>query len=593
MAKSIDPKCYPDTDLPEKALSFRVQAYGMDKHYKLFTNRQLMALITFSDLVKEAREKVLTDSLMGNRTSNAVGARSDTGSSGYADAVATYLAFPVGRSADYWATTATWYPANQQIGHTFTKQAIPMVWDFAEANPFSRSSGSWRSLWGTTLDAFRGFPPSTQGSCKQQDATSAITPDHNSVISTDPPYYDNIGYADLSDFFYVWLRRALGSVYPELLATLLTPKLQELIASPYRHEGSRQRAQVFFEEGLGKAFAQMRAAQHPDFPLTLYYAFKQTEKDSSREAQRGVKIPGAATASTGWETMLGGLLSSGLSVHGTWPMRSEQHHRMVAHGTNALASSIVLVCRPRPESSPMATRREFIDALKAELPTALEHLQAGSIAPVDLAQAAIGPGMAVFSRYSKVMESDGSAMRVRTALELINQVLDEVLEEQEGEFDADTRWAVSWFSQHGHGVGPYGDAEQLSKSRNVGLNGLVDAGILESRAGKVRLLQRQELAEDWSPQTDSRLTVWETTQYLIRALEEEGENGVAQLIAQLGASAETARDLAYRLYVLCERNSWSQEAIGYNSLVIAWPESTRLAMSVEPPPSEDEQQSLF
>jgi putative DNA methylase len=412
---------------------------------------------------------------------------------------------------------------------------------------------------------------------EQLDAVAALdTPDV--CISTDPPYYDNIGYADLSDFFYVWLRRSLVGVYPSLFATLLTPKTQELIASPYRHDGSKDKAQAFFEDGLGKAFARMQQVQNADYPLTVYYAFKQAESDEDdAEGEPGSVVP--ATASTGWETMLAGLIRAGFSIHGTWPMRTERSVRSVGLGTNALASSIVLVCRPRPKDAQLATRKQFIIALRRELPEALRNLQHGNIAPVDLAQAAIGPGMAVFTRYTKVMETDGSPMNVRTALGLINQALDEVLAEQEGEFDADTRWATAWFEQHAHNDGPYGEAETLSKAKNVGIAGLVTAGILQSRAGKVRLLRRDELPDDWDPAADDRLTVWEATQHLIRALDQEGESGAAALLHRLSGLGETARDLAYRLYTLCERKKWADEALAYNGLVIAWPELTKLALA--------------
>jgi putative DNA methylase len=391
---------------------------------------------------------------------------------------------------------------------------------------------------------------------------------------TDPPYYDNISYAELSDFFYVWLRRSLSPIYPSLFATLLTPKNQELIASAYRHEGSSEKAQSFFEKGLGHAFVQMRSVQQPDLPLTVYYAFKQSETDDNGD---GDDVGSAATASTGWETMLAGLIHAGFSVHGTWPIRTELSNRMVGIGRNALASSIVLSCRPRVSGAPLATRREFIAALKRELPDALAHLQRGSIAPVDLAQASIGPGMAVFTRYTKVMEADGSPMQVRQALALINQTLDEVLAEQEGEFDADTRWALAWFEQHSMDEGAFGVADVLARAKNTAVNALVEAGIVRARGGKVRLVKRVELPADWNPATDSRLRHWEIVQHLIRALETGGETAAADLLRRVGGMSEVARDLAYRLYNICERKGWASEALAYNGLVIAWPEISKLA----------------
>jgi len=552
---------------------FSPPLYGLPEFRDLFTPRQLTALTTFSDLVMEAREKILSDARTINHLpqDNQPLAEGGSGSTAYADAIATYLAFGVDKAADYWSNLCSWHSSKELIRNTFGRQALPMVWDFAEPNPFQQGTGGFGTEWGekTLKHLFNGL----YGSARQLDATAAINGVSGPVISTDPPYYDNIGYADLSDFFYIWLRRSLGRVFPQLFATLLTPKAQELIASPYRHDGSKEKAQTFFEEGLGKAFARMREVHQPDIPLTVYYAFKQAEEDGDEEDTTH------AIASTGWETMLSGLIQSGFSIHGTWPMRTELGNRMVGKDTNALASSIVLVCRPRPADAPLATRREFMAALKHELPLALRDLQRGSVAPVDLAQASIGPGMAVFTRYAKVMESDGSAMTVRTALSLINQILDETLAAQEGEFDADTRWAISWFEQFGMEEGPYGVAETLSKAKNTAVNGLVEAGILAARGGKVRLLKREELAADWDPTTDQRLAVWEAVQYLIRTLEQQGEQAAAQLLRKLGGLGETIRDLAYRLYSLCERKKWAQEALAYNSLVVAWPEIAKLAQS--------------
>ncbi len=385
------------------------------------------------------------------------------------------------------------------------------------------------------------------------------------VVSCDPPYYDNIGYADLSDIFYVWLRRTLKPVFPDLFATLAVPKAEELVATPYRH-GSKAKAETFFLDGMTQAMHRLAEQAHPAFPVTIYYAFKQAESDG-----------GDGTTNTGWDTFLAAVIEAGFAISGTWPMRTELSNRMIGSGTNALASSIVLVCRQRPVDAPTATRRDFVTALKAELPAALAHLQRGNIAPVDLAQAAIGPGMAVYTRYSKVLDAEGKPIPVRAALALINQTLDEALAEQEGDFDADTRWALIWFEQTGFAEGDYGVAEQLSKSKNTAVAGLVEAGILLSRAGKVRLLKPDELPADWDPTTDTRLTVWEMVHQLIRALEAAGETAAAALVGKLGSQAETARELCYRLYTLCERKKRAVEAMAYNGLVQSWPEITRLA----------------
>ncbi|PKQ27861.1 MAG: hypothetical protein CVT63_05760 [Candidatus Anoxymicrobium japonicum] len=580
IARSTKPGWKPEIDMNTASKDLvSGRGYGITKWHELFTNRQLVALTTFSDLVQEAREQVLKDAISSvalpddDRSIDADG----IGKTAYADGVTTYLGLASSRSADYWATLATWETASGFVRGTFARQALPMVWDFCEGNPMGGASGDWSGAIGWTCRVLERLPSNLQGAARQLDATAALDGIETPVVSTDPPYYDNIGYADLSDFFYIWLRRALGRIYPQLFSTLLTPKTQELIASPYRHEGSKDKAKVFFEEGLGKTFMSMREAQNPSFPITVYYAFKQAETDGGDAGKNGVGSS-KVTASTGWETMLAGLIHAGFSVHGTWPMRTERSTRSISLGANALASSIILVCRPRTDDSPLATRREFLSALKNELPDALKNLQHGNIAPVDLAQASIGPGMAVFTRYSKVMESDGSPMLVRTALGLINQMLDEVLAEQEGEFDADTRWAIAWFDQFGMEQGPFGVAETLSKAKNTAVNGLVDAGILEAKAGKVRLLKRDELMEDWDPARDKRFTGWEAAQYLIQALDQQGEQGAAALLRKLGGGhGETARDLSYRLYNICERKGWAREALAYNSLVIAWPEITRLA----------------
>jgi len=442
-----------------------------------------------------------------------------------------------------------------------------MIWDFAEPNFLGTATGSIDAAVFYSYDPLNWLQPKVAGFSKQLDAANQVL-SRGKVVSTDPPYFDNIGYADLSDFFYVWIRHVLRSVFPQLFVTLATPKAEELIASPYRH-GGKEGAEAFFLNGMTKALGQLVDETHPAYPVTIYYAFKQSETDSD-----------AATTSTGWETFLDAVTRAGFAISGTWPMRTEMRTRQIAMGTNALASSIVLVCRPRPKDAPIATRQEFLRQLKAELPVALRHLQRGNIAPVDLAQAAIGPGMAVYTRYSKVIDAAGEPLTVREALALINQTLDEVLAEQEGDFDADTRWALAWFEQYGFEEGEFGQADVLARAKNTSVSGMVEAGIVDSRAGKVRLLEPTELEAEWDPSTDSRLTVWEMTHQLVRALEASGEAGAAELVAKLGARAEVARELAYRLYTVCERKRWAQEALAYNGLVQSWPEVVRLAGEV-------------
>ncbi len=575
LAARANPSWIPDTELSTHPQYMGAPRYGMIKHADLFTARQLVALTTFSDLVGEVHKRVRTDALAAGMSGDR-GKPSNTSKSAqaYSDAIATYLAFCVDKNTLTNCTQATWQINPDRLRQAFARQALPMTWDYAEANPFSQAGGDFALTVQSLTEVMAKFPSSeeSKGLARQLDAAVVVNGEMHSLISTDPPYYDNVPYADLSDFFYVWLRRSLGSIYPDLFETLLTPKAQKLVADQFRHR-NREKAQRFFEEGLGSIFSRMREVQHPDYPLTIFYAFKQSETEENKD---GSSDDSLTVASTGWQTMLEGLLKSGFTITGTWPMRTELGNRARGMGSNALASSIVLVCRPRSPSAPLATRREFLTALKRELPDALKMLQHGNIAPVDLAQAAIGPGMAVFSRHAKVLEADGTPMRVRTALALINQALDEVLAEQEGEFDTDTRWALAWFEQHGFEEGLFGTAETLSKAKNTAVSSMVEAGILSAKAGKVRLLRRDELPSDWDPTKDGRLTAWETTQHLIRVLEKGGESGAAQLLAKLGSMGELARDLAYRLYTTCERKKWAQDALAFNTLVVSWPEIIRL-----------------
>jgi putative DNA methylase len=582
ISEQAKPQWKPEAVLPHNPRDFKTPNYGMRTFSDLFTPRQLVALTTFSDLVQKAREKVLTDASSAGLQVDGI-ALNDGGAvaNAYADAVATYLAIALDKGADYWSTICSWHAGRDTVRNTFARQAIPMVWDYAEANPFSDSSGNFGGAVDWVAEVVEVSTPDACGEAQQRDATAAINGILQPLISTDPPYYDNIGYADLADFFYVWLRRSLNSVYPDLFKTMLVPKAQELVATPYRFEGSKSRAQEFFEKGLGYAFERMRAVQHPDYPLTVYYAFKQAESETDSDVSDETSDNGnnaKVTASTGWETMLEGLIRSGFSITGTWPMRTEMLNRSVGLGANALASSIVLVCRPRPVDSTIASRRDFLYALRAELPNALKNLQRGSIAPVDLAQASIGPGMSIYSRYSKVVESDGRPMSVRTALQLINRALDEALAEQEGEYDAETRWAIAWFEQYAMNAGEYGVAETLSKAKNTTVHSLVDAGLLEARSGKVRLLKREEFPQQWKLKDKSRLTAWEVMQRMIHALlNGNGESGAGDILRQVSEQAEIARDLAYRLYTVCERKGWAQEALAYNSLVTSWSEISRLA----------------
>ena len=576
VAHSAKPEWKPELKVPTPCHDVdRLPMYGMPTWGDAFTPRQLVALTTFSDLVQEARERVKRDELNTGRPDPSAGlgqagktlADGGTGSTAYADAVAVYLGILVDKMAFLGSSISYWEPAAQCPRGIFGRQAIAMTWDYAEPNVFSGSSGCWTGFIKSLLDGVEALVDGCRADfigCAAQVDASAQTISSDKVVSTDPPYYDNIGYADLSDFFYVWLRRSLKPVFPDLFATLAVPKAEELVATPYRH-GSKEKAEAFFLDGMTHAMHRLAEQAHPAFPITIYYAFKQSESKGD-----------TGTASTGWETFLDAVIRAGFAITGTWPMRTEMTAAL-KELTNSLASSIVLVCRPRASDAKTTTRRDFVSALKAELPIALANLQRGNIAPVDLAQAAIGPGMAVYTRYAQVLDAEGKPLSVRAALALINQTLDEALAEQEGDFDADSRWALAWFEQSGFADGEYGVAETLSKAKNTSVSGMVEAGILASSQGKVRLLRPDELPADWDPGTEKRLTAWEGVHQLIRSLEAGGEGSAAALVAKLGAKAEIARELAYRLYTLCERKKRSPEALSYNGLVQSWPEITRLA----------------
>lgn len=574
----------PEQMLAEDPRNIWCVNYGLISVDRLFTNRQLLALTTVSDLVGEARERVEADARNAGM--------GEVKAAEYGKAVALYLGFLVSAVADDLSTICSWRTSHGTgaTRSTFARQALPMVWDFAESNPFAGAAGDLETAAvsiGRTIDA---LPAAIPGSAQQADART-VDLSAGPVISTDPPYYDNIGYADLSDFFYVWLRRSIGDIYPEVMSTILTPKEPELIASPYRHGGSWEKAEDYFEQGFVETFTHMRVGHHPDYPLVVYYAFKQAESDD----EDGI-------ASTGWETMLNGLIQAGWSVTGTWPVRTERSGRSIGIGTNALASSVVLACRPRHVTAGSTDRRGFLRALRSELPDKLRKLQEGNLAPVDLPQSAIGPGIAVFSRYAKVTEPDGSAMRVRTALGLINDVLAEVLNEQEGEFDKDTRWAIRWFEQFQWVKGAFGDAETLAKAYNVSVKGLQDAQITKSGDSKVWLVAPADLPESYDPESDARISVWEAAMHLSRVLEGKGAKSglgpAGELLAGIRRRAEfdedTIRDLAHLLYSICDRRRWSESGQRFNNLASAWSDLQTEARAAEKRgPRKPEHQPLF
>lgn len=567
------PASAPEASLPAEALGFRVQNYGFTQWSDLFTNRQLLTLTTFSDLISEARERLLRDTFEGD-TSKADRERAGgSHAEAYADSVVTYLSCALVRVAMTDSTLCRWNPVGSKVQHMFGRQTISMVWDFSEVDPFATATGSWNAAIEMAVNALELTPPmALVGDVVQRDATAASF--GGLLLSTDPPYYDNVGYSDLSDFFYVWHRPALRGVYSELFSTVLVPKADELVANPYRHKG-QEGARKFFESGFRRVFAEARAAALDGYPITVYYAFKQADATDD------------GTASTGWETLLDGMIGSGWAITATWPVRTELSTRMRGLDSNALASSIVLALRPRPDDAATTDRRGLIAALHAELPDALRKLQQGAIAPVDLPQAAIGPGMAVFSRYARVIEDNGQPMTVRSALGRINEILDQVLNEQEGDFDAATRFAIAWYRQHGYATGKFGVADDLARARNTAVETLARDGILTSSAGKVTLLAPASMQEDYDILADDRVGIWEVLHHLIAFLQREGLPAAGAFLASAqerpdgAVDIELLKELAFLLFSIAEKNGWTKDALAFNTVATAWPDIVQEARSTQ------------
>lgn len=572
---------YPEQRLPYDPRNIWCVNYGLDTYDKLFTNRQLTALTTFSELVSEAQAKAEADAVAaGMKNDHLPLCNGGDGAKAYGEAVGVYLALLVDKLADLCNSLNRWEPIAQCPRQLFARQAIPMVWDHAEGNPFSDSSGSWSVLLRNIMRCFEAdsfnFGRDSAGIAIQSDAQTDCGL-RNIMISTDPPYYDNIGYADLSDFFYVWMRQSLKDTYPELFSTMLVPKVEELIATPYRHDGSVENAKSFFEDGMLSACKQMYRYAREDVPVTIYYAYKQSDTDD-----RG-------TASSGWETMLGAIVNAGFSITGTWPMNTECSSRSISQGTNALASSIVLVCRKRPEDAPQTTRRNLIAALRRELRPALQKLQSSNIAPVDLAQSAIGPGMGVFSRYRRVLEADGSVMSVRSALQVINEEVDLYFNEKVGSLDAASRFCVDLYTQCAYNNIKYGEAEILANAKSTSIPMMAAHGVLYAKAGVVHLMERSELP---AAVDSNESTVWLLTQQLTHAMATGGIEACAKIVWGIfGSGAESAKDLAYRLYTIAERKGWTEEGYAYNALVVAWPDIQSRAAAIKA--DAPEQMTLF
>lgn len=575
IAKDVNPRWRPEIEFFKEALGFRVGNYGMSKWSDLYTNRQLEVLYTLTELVKEVKSIIKVDAESAGFVNDNIPLNKDgKGSLAYAEAISVFLAFAVDKFADYNNKLCTWNPTNQNIGHLFTKQTIPMAWDFPEASPVYGGL-SFDSICIGISKSIELLPTSGLGIAVQKDAAESSVLTENAVISTDPPYYDNIGYADLSDFFYVWLRLCLKDVYPEVFTGIETPKISELVATPARHGGSGN-AESFFLNGMSSVMKRLSKEAHPTFPITIYYAFKQQETSNQE------------TSSTGWVTFLEAVIKSGFRITGTWPLRTEREARSRGQNSNALASSILLVCRKREAETVVISRRNFIRELNETLPNSLadmiESNEQSPVAPVDLSQAIIGPGMALFSKYTSVIEADGNPMSVKTALQLINRFL------AEDDFDHDTQFCMNWFEVNGWVEGRFGEADVLARAKGTSVEGLRDGGVAKSYAGKFSLLKWQDLDENWNPETDNRTSHWEMLHHLIRAYNKNGESSAGEILSRIHSKSETIRALAYRLYTVCERKKYADDAANYNNLILAWEAIEMTAQSVG---VKDTQISLF
>lgn len=570
------PEDYPDGKLSNAVRYISPPIYGMENFSQLYTNRQLQMLNSLCKSIADISKKIEEDAKNAGMEDDHLSIREGgTGAKAYSEAVRIYLSFVVDKMINFHSTICSWQVPRQTMGNVFSRQAIPMKWDYAEANPFSNSTGSFDSMLSWIVKCVENLPSECEGTANQADAQT----DHgyrNMMISTDPPYYDNIGYSDLSDYFYIWMRKNLGDIYPDLFSTILVPKNEELIASQYRHK-TKEDAKRFFEDEMLKACKKLYLYADKDIPVSIYYAYKQQDKGK-----------GSESSSSGWETMLSAIINAGFEITGTWPMRTEVVTALKG-SINALASSIVLVCRKRNEDAPQITQRNMINVLRRELRPALKKLQSSNIAPVDLAQSAIGPGMGVYSRYSKVIEADGTQMPVKSALKLINEEIDLYFNEQVGEMDPASRFCVELYSQNAFNDVRYGEAEVLANAKNTSIPMLVNKKVLFAKAGNVHLLSRDELS---TKVNNNEEVIWILTQHLTLAMEKGGIDACAKMVLEMyGANAERAKDLAYRLYTIAEQKNWSNEAYAYNSLVVAWPDIQSRAAALKA--VEPKQMSLF
>jgi putative DNA methylase len=561
------PTNYPDGQLSDDRRAIWCPLYGLDTFSKLFTNRQLLLLTTYTECIKEIVQMVERDALNKHLAADSIPLREGgSGARAYSEAIGVYLSFAIDRLANYSSTLNGW--SGEFIIQTFGRQGLPMMWDYIESNPFSNSTGNWDGAISWITKVLEKILPNAKSIAYQYSATTPRKISYKPIVSTDPPYYDNIGYADLSDYFYIWMRSSIGHLYPDLFETMLVPKQEELIAAPYRFNGDMNKSKQFFENGMFEAFKQMYDYSSDDYPITIYYAFKQSE---SEEDDRGL----LKRSSSGWETMLSALINAGFIITGTWPVRTERATGLKAY-VNALASSIVLVCR-KGQKKISATRREFINELRKELKPAIRKLQESNIAPVDLAQSSIGPGISVFSKYESILESDGSKMTVRTALQIINQELDAFVSEQEGELDPESRFCVNLFSQYAYNDVKYGEADVLARAKNTSVDRLSNLGALFSEKGIVRLKTREEIPEP----TKSSVKTWVLCQQLTREVNRGGINATAKiLLPYSGRDAENAKSLAYHLFTIADQKKWAQEAYAYNALISAWPDIQNVLMTL-------------
>lgn len=583
VALSAKPTWRPTTKLPDNPRDFKTPNYGLNTYGELFTDRQLVALNTFSDLVKDAQARATADAkAAGWEDDGKPLCEGGAGATAYGDAMAVYLTFVLDKAANYWSSICTWHVKAEKLKSTFGRQAIPMAWDYTECNPLGDSSGNWIGHLNFTCEAIDNFPSSGIGSVSQADAQTQGLSSYK-LVSTDPPYYDNIGYADLSDFFYVWMRRCLKDVWPNLFAGMQVPKAEELVATPYRH-GGKEQAETFFLDGMTATMHNLSEKASAAFPTTIYYAFKQSETDN------------AGTSNAGWETFLEALINAGFLITGTWPMRTELTSGLKA-SDNVLASSIVLVCRKRSEDAETVSRAQFNRELRAVMFDALEDMTnvegtRTGIAAVDLAQAAIGPGMGVYSKYAAVLKSDGSKLSVHEAMIEINKEVDRFLHPDGQSYDPSTNFFVTWFETYGFDDGPFGRADVLARAKGTTVDYVVGSEVAESSGGKMRILHYSEYPEDrdYDPQEDPNLPLWEACHRVIRELEKRNRRAAAALLSKMPEKAADIRQLAYYLFTYCEKHGDAANARAYNALITSWSEITALMGEMAAAPDRRETQ---